>query len=278
MPEYSKKINVILPLLYTYDFGAPVWRLRPDTTADRLGVEVRDADLLLTDFYTLCAEQHVLHKLPLSATKNWWLGLEDAHDGLLFLHGYGDRQIGEHKGIFAYDAAGGKLVWEQPELAYYGINSDGVLALDLKQKNLLQLQSDTGTITMQNVSLESGAAAVANYSNTRFQNCITPMLYLEGETYFAEVADFLEQQLQLQAVRGIEYAETDTCIVISFYISTPDGKLDNVLSVFDLSGELQLNTRIALGISGIGSDTFIIFNKKLYFIQDRNILTVYSLL
>lgn len=278
MPEYSKKINVILPLLYTYDFGAPVWRLRPDTVANRLGLEVRDADLLLTHFYTLSIPQHELKELPLPAAKSWWLGLEDAHNGLLLLHGYGDRQTGQHKGVFAYDAATGNLVWEQPELAFYGITSDGVLALDINQKTLLQLQAATGTITIKNVSLENGAAAVANYSSTRFQNCITPVMYLEGETYFAEVAGFLEQQLQLQAVRGIEYAETDTYIVISFYISTPDGKLDNVLSVFDLSGVLQLNTRIALGISGIGSDTFIIFNKKLYFIQDRNILTVYSLL
>jgi hypothetical protein len=275
--EYSKKLRVILPLLYTYDFGAPVWRMRLDVAANRLAFEIRDADLLLADFHTLDLDNYKLDKLPLPAAKNWWLGLEDAYEGLLFLHGYGDRQIGQHKGIFAYDAATANLRWQQPELAFYGVTQDGVLALNLQDQKLQLLQTKTGTIVAENVSLDNGAAAVANHNAVRSQACTYPMLYLEGEPYYNQVCDFLEHQLNVKPVKGIEYAETGQNIFTGFYTENAAGNLDNTLCVFNLDGELQLQERIATGLSGIGSDTFIIFNHKLYFIRQRNILVVYSL-
>nr|WP_255481137.1 DUF4905 domain-containing protein [Pontibacter sp. Tf4] len=251
--------------------------MRLDTTANRLGLEVRDGDLLLADFYSLELSRNELTKLPLPAAKNWWLGLEDAHESLLLLHGYGNRQVGEHKGIFAYSSETGKLAWEQPELAFYGIAATGVLALEPEQKTLVQLQPDSGTIVRQNVSLVRGAEEVANYSRARYQHCTYPMLYLEGEKYFAEVADFLRQQLHVEPMGGIEYAEAGEYIVVSYYTTAANSKTDNMLSVFDLHGKPKLNKHLARGLSGIGSDTFIIFNQKLYFIQDRNTLVVHNL-
>ncbi|WP_162425766.1 DUF4905 domain-containing protein [Pontibacter pudoricolor] len=277
MVEYNKKLRVILPLVYTYDFGAPVWRMRLDSAANRLAFELRDADLLLADFYSLDLDQHKLEKLPMPAAKNWWLGLEDAHEGLLFIHGYGDRQIGQHKGIFAYDAATTNLQWQQPELAFYGVTKDGVLALDLQDQNLKLLQFKTGTIVAENVSLDSGANAVADYNTVKSQACTYPMLYLEGESYYNEVCNFLEHKLNVKPVKGIEYAETGQNFYTGFYTENAHGNLDNTLCVFNLDGELQLQQCIAAGLSGIGSDTFIIFNHKLYFIRQRNILVVYSL-
>ncbi|MBC5772811.1 DUF4905 domain-containing protein [Pontibacter sp. KCTC 32443] len=254
-----------------------MWRMRLDAAANRLALEVRDADLLLADFYTLELTHNKLKKLPLPGAKNWWLGLEDVHEGLLLLHSYGDRQTGQHKGIMAYTAEEGKLQWQQPELAFYGVSADGILALDLQDQKLYLLDSQTGTILSENVSLVGGANSVAEYNIERTKACVYPMLFLEGEPYFTQVQDFLEHQLQVKPVKGIEYAETEQYILVSFYTETADGKLDNLLSVFDLNGELQLRQRIAHGLSGIGSDTFIIFNHNLYFIQQRNILVVYSL-
>jgi hypothetical protein len=251
--------------------------MRLDAATALMALEVRDADLLLADFYSLELKQHKLTKLPLPAAKNWWLGLEDLHQGLLLLHGYGDRQLGQHKGIMAYTAQEGYLQWQHPELAFYGVTADGILALNLQDQKLYLLDPQTGTILPESVSLEGGAIAVAAYNNISSQACTYPMLYLEGEPYFAEVQNFLKDQLQVEAVRGIEYAETEQHILVSFYTETAAGKLDNTLSVFDLSGNLQLQQRIAHGLSGIGSDTFIIFNHNLYFIQQRNILVVYSL-
>ncbi|MER2997623.1 DUF4905 domain-containing protein [Pontibacter populi] len=251
--------------------------MRLDAAANRLAFEVRDADLLLADFYTLSLCNYKLDKLPLPAAKNWWLGLEDAYEGLLFLHGYGDRQVGQHKGILAYNAATINLQWQQPELAFYGVTIDGVLALNLQGQNLKLLQTKTGTIVSQNVSLDGGATAVASFNTVRSQACTYPMLYLEGEPYYSEVCDFLKHKLKVKPVKGIEYAETEQNIFTGFYTEDAHGNLDNTLCVFNLDGELQLQERIAHGLSGIGSDTFIIFNHKLYFIRQRNILVVYSL-
>ncbi|WP_202923745.1 DUF4905 domain-containing protein [Pontibacter fetidus] len=251
--------------------------MRLDAATGLMALEVRDADLLLADFYSLETGPFTLSKLPLPAAKNWWLGLEDVHQGLLLLHGYGDRQTGQHKGIMAYSSQNGNLQWQQPELAFYGVTADGILALDLQDQKLTLLHPQTGTILPENMSLEGGANAVAAYNLTRSQACTYPMLYLAGELYFTQVQDFLRDKLSAAAVAGIEYAETEQHIVVSFYTETAAGKLDNMLCVFDLHGELQLQQRIAHGLSGIGSDTFIIFNHNLYFIQQRTILVVYSL-
>ncbi len=254
-----------------------MWRLRLDAGAGRMALETRDADLLLAEFYTLDLSQHLLSKLPFPAAKNWWLGLEDAHNGLLLLHGYGNRQIGEHKGIMAYTSETGELQWEQPELAFYGVSEEGVLAFDTELQNLALLNANTGTILTKNVSVGNGAQQVAAYNAIRSQDCIYPMLYLQGEAYFTEVSNFVQYSLQVSPVKGIEYAETDKYVIVSYYAENKEEKLDNWLAVFDLDGKLIMNEQIAHTLSGIGSDTFIIFKQKLYFIRQRNSLVVYSL-
>ncbi|MDX5421366.1 MAG: DUF4905 domain-containing protein [Hymenobacteraceae bacterium] len=275
-----KIYHVILSLLYKYDFGAPVWRIRLDTTQGRLALEVRDADLLLTRFYTFDTQKHTLTQLELPQAQAWWQGLEDAQDGYLYLHGYGDRKLGQHKGIIAIAAAFGEVVWERPELAFYGITEGGVLSFPVSaaEHSLQLLAPGTGKALQVGISQQQAAEKVSHYSSIRYSNCIYPVLYLEGETYFEQVRDFVTAQQPGTPVKAIEYAETEGCLVISYYTDAGDGTLDNFLLVFDLEGNLQLKEQMGSRLSGIGSDTFFIFRHDLYFLLNKDILKVYRLL
>ncbi|MCX2740806.1 DUF4905 domain-containing protein [Pontibacter anaerobius] len=257
-----------------------MWRIRLDSRTACLALEVRDPDLLLTRFYVLDTDGHTLQQLDMPQAKAWWQGLEEAEHGLLYLHGYGNRQLGQHKGIMAYSEANGSNVWEVKELAFYGIAKAGVVAYDPQQPEapLQVLSPQTGQPSGVTLSQQQAAEEVARYDQARFRDCLYPALYREGEPYFEQVQAFLWEQLEVQAVQAVEYAETETCLVVSFYQADTAGKLQNELAVFDLEGKLYQKVKIGGDLSGIGSDTFFIFKHNLYFILNKDILQVFRLL
>jgi len=257
-----------------------VWRIRLDTAAGRLALEVRDSDVLLAHFYTLDCHSHTLKQLELSERHTWWLGLEDAHQGLVFLHGYGYRKLGQHKGIRALLAESGEEAWHHPDLAFYGVDQDGILAYEAATPEvpLQLLEARHGKLLQSGISQQLAAARVGAYSQQRYREVSYPFLYREGEENFEIVRGFLSQQLHCQAVKVLEYAETDQQIIISYYVATEKNRLDNFLAVFDLNGFLHLNELLAGALDGVGSDTFFIFMRNLYFVQNKDSLKAYSLI
>ncbi|MCP2045276.1 DUF4905 domain-containing protein [Pontibacter sp. HSC-36F09] len=256
-----------------------MWRIRLDAPGGWLALEVRDADLLQARFYTLHLPAGQLQELKLPDPNTWWLGLEDVHEHVLYLHGYGDRKLGQHKGIRAFATDSGIALWQQPELAFYGIEEQGLLAYDISQESgeLLLLESGYGKTIQNDISQKEAADRVQRFHQIRFGAVQYPHLYREGETYFGQVRDFLAQELDCEPVSVLEYAETDTCLVVSYYLKTGVNKLDNFLAIFDLNGFLHLNELLAGAIDGVGSDTFFIFMRSLYFVQNKTTLKAYSL-
>ncbi|TXK44289.1 DUF4905 domain-containing protein [Pontibacter qinzhouensis] len=268
-----------MSLRFKYDFGAALWRLKLDTATGNLALEVRDGDLLLTSFWVLNCQTLALQELQLPRPNTWWYGLEEAHGGFVWLHGYGDRKLGQHKGITAM-ATNGQVLWEQPELAFYGVGQRGLYAHEVQQPGtgLRLLEIASGKETHQGISQAEAAEQVHLFNTLRFENCQYPVLYLEGETYFNEVAAFLQATQAIEAVKAIEYLDTASHILVSCYRQSSEGKLDNYLFIFDLEGNLCYSECLASELSGIGSDTFFIFRGDLYFIQKKEILQIHSLL
>ncbi|WP_018478324.1 DUF4905 domain-containing protein [Pontibacter roseus] len=256
-----------------------MWRIRIDAAAGRLALEVRDSDLLLAHFYTLDCHSHTLQQLGLPEPLTWWMGLEDAHQGLVYLHGYGDRKLGQHKGIRALAAETGEEVWHQPELAFYGVDAAGVLAYEVATPDatLHCLDACYGKLLQNDISQKEAAHRVQVFGRQRYSEIGYPILYREGEEYFGQVQDFVAHQLGCEAVRVIEYAETEACVAVSYYVQNEKNKLDNFLAVFDLNGFLHLNELLAGSLDGVGSDTFFIFMRSLYCVQNKESLKAYSL-
>lgn len=257
-----------------------MWRIRLDTAARRLALEVRDPDLLLTHFYTLDLTTFRIGQLPIQQGQAWWQGLEDTQGGYIYLHGYGDRKLGQHKGIIALEAATAALAWEEAELTLYGVTVEGLLAYPAAtpEADFRLLLLSTGQQLRGGITQQQAAEAVAGFSAIRYRQAVYPVLYLEGEEYFAQVQQFLEAQHLHGTIQAIEYAETAIAFCISYYIRATDGTLQNYIAVFDTAGTLRLKEQLAGGLSGIGSDTFFIFMDELYFIKEKAILEVYRLL
>ncbi|MBC5992388.1 DUF4905 domain-containing protein [Pontibacter cellulosilyticus] len=257
-----------------------MWRIRIDTSTPKLALEVRDSDLLLAHFCTLDLAEFRLNKLAVNPSKAWWQGLEDAQHNLVFLHGYGDRKTGQHKGVTALAAEGGEVQWQLDEMAFYGLASDGMLVYraDAPDQPLTLVNPKTGNTLRDGISQQTAASLVADFSQTRYTNWEYPVMYKDGEPYFEEVCNFIADQSGEKPVVALEYAELSNNIVISYYEEGAVGNLDNFVVVYDLQGNLHLKVKLGSGLSGIGSDTFFIFNLQLYLLRDKHILQVYRLL
>ncbi|MEJ8800692.1 DUF4905 domain-containing protein [Pontibacter sp. H249] len=256
-----------------------MWRIRIDTANNQLALEVRDPDLLMAYFYTLDAADLKLSSLNLNPSKAWWQGLEDALYGLVYLHGYGDRKTGQHKGITAVAPETGQVQWELQKEAFYGFSENGLLVYkaDAPEDALTVVDARTGSILGTGISQQEAAKNVTLFSRSRYAGCVYPVQYKEGEPYFEDVCNFLKAQSGAAPVKAVEYTETSSCIVISYYEYTNTGELDNFAVVYDLDGGLSLKVKLGSGLSGIGSDTFFIFNLNLYLLLDKQILQVYRI-
>ncbi|GAB3203286.1 hypothetical protein ABID22_000924 [Pontibacter aydingkolensis] len=257
-----------------------MWRIRIDTACRKLALEVRDPDLLLTHFYTLDAAGFILQKLDINPSKAWWQGLEDAQYGMVYLHGYGDRKTGQHKGITALSADTGNQEWSLDDMAFYGLSQEGMLVYNpnAPEEALTIIGPENGDTIQTDISQYRAAQQVSDFSSDRYRDCVYPVLYMQGESYFEDVCNFLIEQSGARPVQGIAYAEANSCIVISYYAQAESGELDNFVVIYDLEGKLRLKVKLGSGLSGIGSDTFFIFNLGLYLLLDKQILQVYSLL
>jgi hypothetical protein len=217
--------------------------------------------------------------VPLAPEKSWWLGLEDVHAGVLLLHGYGDRKLGQHKGIKAFAGDKDSMVWEQADLTFYGIAAEGVLAYESQapESNFFILDIRGGEVLQDNITQAEAAMLVQHFARERFAACTYPVAYRDGEVYFSDVQEFITHQFSEEPVQALEYAELNNYIVVSYYLQGADSKLTNYLAVFDTAGNLLLKECLGTGLTGLGSDTFIIFNQILFFIQQKNILKVFKL-
>lgn len=253
--------------------------MRFDTAGHQLALEIRDADVLLTYFYTYHTVDHALKQVLLPVEQTWWQGLEDAHASMLLLHGYGDRKLGQHKGVKAYATEKGAMQWKQPELTFYGVAAEGLLAYETAapENGFLMLDTENGKLIRKGLAQQEAAALVQQYAPERYASCTYPVSYRTGETYFEDVRQFMYHTSGEEPVQAVEYAEFNQYIVISYYLQQTDNKLCNYLSVFDSDGNLLLKDCIGQGLTGLGSDTFIIFNQNLFFVQHKDILKVYTL-
>src|SRR5690606_38770341 len=125
------------------------------------------------------------------------------------------------------------------------------------------LDTTNGEILQLKLSQQEASAKVARYASERYASCINPVQYLAGEGYFKDVSSFIQHKLAAESVGLLEYAEFNNFIVVSYYLQLPENKLANYLVVFDAGGQILLKECLGEGLTGLGSDTFIIFNQNL---------------
>ncbi len=185
------------------NFDSSIWKILFDMKRHLLAVEVRNKEEKKVSYYLVQLPSGKTYPILISHT--WWAGLLDFYDGILLLHGYENEGLPIHKGIFAYDAMNGHLLWKEEEASLKQSFVEGILtqegqSIGWKDGGLLDRPSQTFTPLEE---IKSGGRHF-------------PSLYLAGSRLFEEwrtpIEDFLKSpiiaQLALLDLYGHTYLQT----------------------------------------------------------------------
>ena len=99
----------------------------------------------------------------------------------------------------------------------------------------------------------------------------------EAAAGFETIQRFIHTQFRRKAVKGCDYLEYKTLVMVSFYYYQKDLLHNDLVVVNDQAGTIRLHTTLDTALQGIGFDTFFVTNNQLLFLENKNILKGYAL-
>ncbi|MCU0353695.1 MAG: DUF4905 domain-containing protein [Cytophagales bacterium] len=257
-----------------HTFDGVVWRVFPDTRHRLLLVEVRHTGRRVSfAAWDLTGKQIRWDGVALPET--WWSSGIGVYDGMFFLQTFPDGQNPDPRGITAVDAATGRICWQRTDVRFVGWQPDGrVVArpLDNAETQSCLLDTDTGAV------LGNSPELTATVSSPPASNrLVFPVHYPSSSPYFPVIAAFLKQRFNISPEIAFDYAEFTHVFAVSYYIYV-EKQLENHLLVFDTHSQVPLlHEKLATQRTGIGIDTFFLFDSFLVCVQEQTILSVYEI-
>lgn len=262
---------------FNHTFEGRIWKILPDEVTGTLALEIRKPENLQVTYYALNAQTGNLALKAFMPEAKWWSGLEAAFGGYLYLHGFAkNQQDGRHLGIEAVSVTTGQIAWSRPKLRFLGLISERFLLAENKPGQIVKVRLDSGSEELFSGSPEDAKTQVHALEERRKMQARFPVPFLPADSHYAVLQNFIGSRTGRKATEVIEYLETETAIVLSFY--TKNGTvLANYLAVCTLTGDLSLEVCLEAEAAGLGMDTFFIFAGKLIFIQEKTGLTAFQL-
>lgn len=264
--------------IFSHIFKGTIWRLFPDTAQNLLTIETRNYDDRTVSFFSLdIVASHISH-LTSHISEPWWIGIEDAYNGLVFFHHYNHIQFSNHIGIICFDVAAQKIRWERKELVFYKLTADAVIAIKQSKEHsdFVKLSLHSGEIIAEIPEINSLNEVLLNFVELRNTAIVHPSVFTEEDQNFGTVSQFTQKRLSVVAAHTIEYLEHGDYMFVSFYIFE-NGLYTNRLLVVTLAGDILLDEVLAKDQQGVGVRTYFVWGNKLIFIKSKNELIVYEL-
>jgi hypothetical protein len=267
-------------LQFSIDFGVPVWQMRHDYEEKLLALEIRDGDRLQTEFAAVAVETGNLVGSSYRATENWWIGLEEAQNRQIYLHGFADRKVGSHRGITAVAMDTWQIKWQLEEGVYFGLaDKYSLIARPApgEANQYIALDSRTGQIIETAIDPVRAHSMVAEYAQKRSLKAQYPVHHPEGSTHFTLLGQFITAKTGQIPVKAVDYLETGTFFALAFYVPIATGKLKHTLGVYSVQDGLQLlETVLAEAGSGVVTDPYFMMQETLIFVQEQHTLWGYQ--
>lgn len=238
-----------------------VWKQFIDPLQNYLILEVRNADLHQVSFHVIQLETGNLIHSIFPKEETWWIGIQEVINGKIIAHAYESEQSPIHKGVTIYDSKSATVLWENQEVYFYQ-KEENIIWVSTSEQEFLQLEISDGKV----LKTQKEIPFIITSSEELVE---LPLNYSEENTHFKTIFDFLKQLQGVEAVKTIEYWESLNRIVISYYICDEKEKLENYLLVLSIDGEILFQDCLDVELSGIGMDTFYVYQEKLFFIQEK---------
>src|SRR2546428_1251207 len=138
---------------FSKGFSGIIWKIEPDFNGTKVALELRDPTQKQVSFSIIDLDTNEVSAENIQVEERWYFGIETFYQDLLYLHGYTNESLPEHKGIIAFDTKG-KKVWENYQLTYYQISIEGIIAYNSKiePRRYVLLDRSSGEQTQQSIS------------------------------------------------------------------------------------------------------------------------------
>lgn len=167
--------------------------------------------------------------------------------------------------ISGKDVLNGIGLWQLNGVAFIANDSKTITVQENQTGKIIQLDLKSGESIAQPTTF--------NTSTTTLQ---LPSSYLHDSSYFQTVASFLENKLGYRPVMSIDYLETPKHIIISFY--EQEHILHNQkLLILNRQGKLISEETLNTELKGTGTETFMLWQKKLIYVQEKQRLFMVDL-
>jgi hypothetical protein len=266
-----------LPLLFSYQASGRIWQIKSDLTSNCLAIEVRDHLQEVSFSYVCLPDASVIFE-GLILEGGMLTNLLACYQQTLLFQQFDDLENPAGATTIALDATTQTVSWAVEAYRHYffaGMESFGKTGEEGVQEVWSAIHLKEGVVRAVEET-EVQARLREHYSRSEAEGIQLPASYQQGEEHFKTVADFIILYLQLEPVKSCEYLHVFDKMVISFYTAGGE-KMENHLVVFDAEGALLLHQIIARELNQPGSETFMVWNQQLFFIENSSCLKGYNL-
>ena len=272
-----------------WTFTAPgiIWRLFPAKSGELLG-ESRDQQKKQVSFFALNSATGLPLWQDLVLDEQWWIGIEEVSDGVLFLHKFSSPDMPAHRGIIAIDLATGKPLWSNEELTFWFAHQGAIFAhkMMFEKRIAFELDVRSGEVRRQ---IEEGSEP--SLFEKREEVVGANQVGLE----FPQMVDFdrIDQVISGiitretgggSKVAALEYLQSNKFLLMNYHVRSKESTgetllLDNHLKVLDMeSGRLLYTDTISRNSPAAVPDSFYVRTGMVYYVKEQKTLTAVKLL
>ena len=267
-----------LPPFFSYQAPGRIWQIKADLATNCLGIEVRN-QLHEVSFTYLCPLQNKVMFEGLEIEGAILTNLVACHKHKLLFQQFDDLENPASVTTLALDALSQEVLWAVTSYKHFFFIEDesvGTAGSEGEQEGWTAIDLQDGTIRdLQQQELDR-LLALRKQEQQKQIDLLLPVGFDEDDAHFKTVAEFLQLYLKQEALKSCEYLHVFDKMLISFYTASGE-KLINHLAVFDAEGELFLHQIIAEDLKQPGSETFMVWNQHLFFIDNSSCLKGYHL-
>ena len=263
---------------FSCTFDGQIWQVLADADQDLLVAEIRHPNRTVSfAALDLLSRQWMWHGFTLP--ENWWSSAVLLRNGILFVQAFPEGQNPSPRGLTALDIRTQRVCWTDPDVQFAQVaDGAGIVVRHTGGNGETHFLKDGNTgETLRDITGEPWLSWPQPPPRSSVARLRFPAHYPQTSQHSASIAGFLSQHLGISPELSFDYAETEHCIVISYYLRT-DEQTQNLLAVFNIQSRLPvLHETLATRRAGIGKDTFFIFNNLLVFVKEQTSIMCYEL-
>ncbi len=267
---------------YSYKSKNQIWRIIP-AGHDMLVIEERDVEKKKAFFscIKISSGQKILTRFQLD--EKFWIGIEDAADGIIFFHKFLKPDLPYHKGIIAFDIASAEILWEVENQSFLFLNGNNLYSyqMQFEGRNFFVLNPKTGELISE---LGNNAPEVnrirANSTKDSFYDAFSfPQKFSSISKDDPTSLKIIQKVKEDDLVAGsIDYIISKNVLLLSYHTVNNDGSLKNKIKAIEIEPEKVIfEETLNSAARAFIPDSFFVIDDRLFLLKEKSALLVCSI-